>query len=116
MNAVKTIIIHGQSIEVCFCDPGDWRPHGLGVSNSKMGRIKISSDIPSDAQAATLLHEVLHQISDMNGLDIEEVQVCVLANALFGFLRDNHWAADWICRGLPIEVPRNILFEEIKTP
>lgn len=37
----------------------------------------------------TLIHEMLHGISDMYGLDLEEKTVTVLANALYAVIKDN---------------------------
>lgn len=98
----KSIILHGQRIEVKFCSPEDWKPRGLGLCNGATARITIKDNLPPDQQAAILLHETIHMIGDMNGLDeVPEVTVAVLANSIFGFLRDNPQVADWICGRKP---------------
>lgn len=97
----KSIILHGQRIGVQFSDPGDWADNGMGRSNSTMGRIIINSTVPDDLQSATFLHEVIHQSLSMNGLTVDEHIVGTLANSLFGFLRDNESASDWICGRKP---------------
>lgn len=93
------LLIHGQMIQLEFSDPSDWGHDGaMGRSNSTMGRIMVNREMPTDIQASTLLHEVIHQCLSMNGfVETEEGLVSVLANSLFGFFRDNAGAANWIC-------------------
>lgn len=47
--------------------------------------------MPEDIKMSTLLHEIIHQIADMNDLSIRESEssISVLANSLFDFLRRN---------------------------
>jgi hypothetical protein len=55
----------------------------LGASNSRLGLIRICKDMPEDVQKSTILHEVLHQISEKNGLSLSEAQILCLEGGLF---------------------------------
>lgn len=44
-----------------------------------------------DQMRATLIHEVLHAIADMYGLELEEKLVTDLANALYCVYKDNRF-------------------------
>jgi hypothetical protein len=51
--------------------------------------IEISTLYPDQVQAATLIHEVLHALAYLNGVDLKESEVEVLGNALYAFIVDN---------------------------
>lgn len=56
------------------------------------GKIVLRRDMPVTAKNATLLHEILHMIADMNGLSEvanNEVSISVLATGLHAWMRDN---------------------------
>lgn len=57
----------------------------MGRSNSKIGQILISKDMPEDIKQATILHEIIHQISDRLGIDLNETQVRGLESGLIPF-------------------------------
>ena len=60
------------------------------MDNGEFGRfnawpspvITVSTGIPVEAQRLTLLHEVLHAISELYGLDLREQQVRALEQGL----------------------------------
>ena len=51
--------------------------------------IRLSSNNDDDQQQATLIHEILHGISDMFNLDLSEDTVLRLGNALYTVIKDN---------------------------
>jgi hypothetical protein len=53
------------------------------------GVITIRESSTPDQQKATLIHEILHAISEMYGLELEEKLVTSLANALYTVYKDN---------------------------
>lgn len=61
----------------------------VGVQSSKKLLIVIDKDLPTEAKASTLLHELLHALSDSLKLGLSENQVCRLEAGLFSLLRDN---------------------------
>jgi hypothetical protein len=58
------------------------------------GRIVLKEDMPEEIKMATLLHEILHFIADLNDLPIvkNEQVISGLANGLMTFFKDNHEA------------------------
>lgn len=64
--------------EVCF-----------GTHNFDYLTIEIGKDYPDQLKQATLLHEILHAICQINGIEWEETQIEVLANGLYAVLKEN---------------------------
>lgn len=92
--------LSGQKIRVEFIVP-NWNgtTDKMGTSCMKDGVVQINRLMPHDQQMQTLMHEIIHQIADMNALSgcDNETTVACLANALMGFLRDNPAIARKIC-------------------
>ena len=59
----------------------------MGRSNSQSGEILLSKDLPDSIKRATLLHEIIHQISDRLGIDLTETQVRSLESGLVPFFK-----------------------------
>ena len=88
-----TYRICGIDVGLDYSDPGDWASGGMGRSCQVTNRITLRKGMDADVEGAVLLHEVIHMILDMNGLeDItkNETAVSVLANGLNAFFRDNN--------------------------
>lgn len=51
--------------------------------------INLNENYSNDQNTVTLIHEVLHGISDMYQLKLEEETILVLADTLFTVLKDN---------------------------
>jgi hypothetical protein len=64
--------------------------------------IRLHPDLEGPGLASTLLHEVLHAIADMYGIDdvVKEREVRVLEMGLCQFLKDNPQTARDILNGL----------------
>jgi len=69
--------------------PADDESGDMGRWDWLDAEILLNQSLKGAARALTLLHEVLHAISDMYGLDLEESQVRVLEQALGSFVKDN---------------------------
>lgn len=67
--------------------PGD--PLAMGRSNSATGQILLRRDMPESIKRSTLLHEIIHQISDKLGLELTEAQTRGLESGLFPFFKEN---------------------------
>ena len=61
----------------------------LGQASLQDSEILINKDLADDLKRGTMIHEVIHIISDANALDITEEQTSCLANNLAQFLMDN---------------------------
>lgn len=55
----------------------------MGRSNTRTGEILISSKMPPDIREETILHEVIHILSDTLGIDLSENQVLALSSGLY---------------------------------
>lgn len=80
-----------------------WKQYDVVFSESKLNSgaelygqvnydscvITLREEASPDQQRATLIHEMLHAISEMYGLELEEKLVTDLANALFTVYKDN---------------------------
>lgn len=51
--------------------------------------IRIAGKYPAAQQKATLLHEIVHGVVDLQNLDLNEDEVTRLANGLYGVFVDN---------------------------
>ena len=51
--------------------------------------IALREDISEEAKEATLMHECLHALDEMYGIELSEEQVERLGNALYMFIEDN---------------------------
>ena len=60
----------------------------MGRGDSKTATIHLCKDMNDQVKRSTLLHEIIHQISDKLGLDLNEAQVCGLETGLFPFFTD----------------------------
>lgn len=55
------------------------------------GIINIETGHTPERTLVTLLHEVLHGLDDVAGLNLKEKQITRLAPVLASFLKDNGW-------------------------
>jgi hypothetical protein len=83
--------LYSHNFEIVETDPQAWSPGGMGRASQMTGQVHIRTGMPSDVKDITLLHEVIHLIFDMNGIELKdsEVTVSVIANGMFSFLRSN---------------------------
>ena len=61
----------------------------MGRGDSKTATIHLCKDMNEEVKRTTLLHEIIHQISDKLGLELTEHQVCGLESGLFPFFKEN---------------------------
>lgn len=77
---MRSIRIGTQDVVVEFVAMGDGE---FGVFNAfPSPRISVNASLPIEVQRLTLLHEVLHAISDMYGLGLSESQVRAIEQGL----------------------------------
>lgn len=68
--------------------PEDTEP-GMGRQETDNQRIFIREGQPLESEQDTVLHEVIHCIEEMLGLDMTEEQVTKLAMGLLAAIKDN---------------------------
>lgn len=51
--------------------------------------IALREDLTEESKEATLMHECLHALDEMYGIELSEEQVERLGNALYMFIEDN---------------------------
>ena len=63
--------------------------HVFGEWDWHTGTISLNKRLKGQDWGLTLLHEVIHVISDLQGLELSESQTRALEQGLGGFFRDN---------------------------
>lgn len=53
--------------------------------------IKVDAGMSAERKRITVLHEAIHAISDMRGLNLSEKQVVALGVAIYELFHDNPW-------------------------
>lgn len=84
----KPVRICGVDYPVILKTPAEM-PHHWGEYHEALQEIWIRNDCTADNKSNTILHEILHAMSDVYGIDLKERQVFILANTLIGVCRDN---------------------------
>lgn len=69
--------------------PTHWSEGGMGRASLKDQTIRLNDILPNDTRHSTLLHEVIHLISDLTSVELSEVQVDVVAQGMFTLMKDN---------------------------
>ena len=79
---METVNIFGRTyrIEYGSAPPGDG---AMGRSLNMMQILWVNKDMPEEMRDSTLIHEVLHSVSDSLCLELTEAQVTALETALF---------------------------------
>ena len=76
-----------------FIDPAtEWTGNYMGHCDIKKGTIRLRGDMPKDATASTLLHEVTHLILDICGARTNSGDEQLIDNITLGlmsFIRNN---------------------------
>ena len=78
-----------HDIRVIVESPAHWSEGGLGRASLKDQTIRLNEAMLKDVRYSTLLHEIVHLISDLNTIELTEVQVDVVAMGLFTLIKDN---------------------------
>ena len=81
-----------QDFELHIDNAGVWARDYMGRSDIKKGTINLRDDMPKDATASTLLHEVVHLILDTCGALTASADEHLMNNITIGvlsFIRNN---------------------------
>ena len=79
----KELNILGQTYKLEFVPDEHSADMNLGRCDSKACVIKVKSSLPYNAREVTVWHEVMHAISDLLALDIDEAQITGLATGMY---------------------------------
>jgi hypothetical protein len=60
-------------------------------------KVSVSNKLKGVILLSTILHELIHTMSSVHSLGLNEKQVCAMENALYQFIRDNESFVDMIC-------------------
>lgn len=91
-----SIRILGRDYSVVYVPPSGFSQVELGLCDNKTQTLSIASDQTPIEAADTLLHEVIHAIDWIVGLELSEHQVRHLSATLVGVLQDNPEFAQWL--------------------
>jgi len=83
------IKILSKVYDIQFEDPGLWSSNGMGRCYVPDQVIRINSSMNIETQKSTLIHEILHVVSDCCGLDLTEQQINSLETGLYSVIKDN---------------------------
>jgi hypothetical protein len=79
---VKTIIC-GIPFEIIQREPNTRADTNFGRMDVKMAQITIDKTMPPEMREATIVHEWMHAVYEINGIDHTEIQIGVLATELY---------------------------------
>jgi len=83
MNYFQTIKILGIEYTIIERQPFHTEDHDMGISDSIRNEIIIRWGMNQDTKESTILHEVIHALSDKMGLGLEENIVNCLESGLY---------------------------------
>ena len=90
MSLPKTLKIGPFDCPVEFTERGDLlRDESGGTWDDVNNTIQIDPVLSEQKQWETLIHEALHGMAEMNGVELDEHDVCTLGVMIYGFLKDN---------------------------
>ena len=95
MQPPKRVRCLGHVLRVEFV-PLIHEGESVGIIDYEAGAIRIQNAQPMDEQKSTLLHELIHGVSDGMGLEWDEDSVAETERVMFALLRDNPTAVRWI--------------------
>jgi len=85
----KIIKILSKEIKVIVKDNFNQADDRMGSNTCKYNEIIISKQMPYDAKAETLLHEILEHIVHANDMEIKHEYISFISNCLYCILKEN---------------------------
>lgn len=85
-----TVRLLAHDFRVIVESPTHWSSGGMGRACLMEQTIRLNNIMPNDVRHSTLLHEIVHLISDLTSIELSEIQTDVIAQGLFTFMKDNH--------------------------
>jgi len=94
----ESIRILGKPVKVQFLDGPPLEDGDMGDCNTEAQVITIRTGQPLENEQDSVLHEVLHAISDYMEIKMKEHQVTKLATGFLAVLKDNPRLATYLRR------------------
>jgi len=88
---MKTLKIMGVQYQINFVDDNTRTDCAMGRMDSKAAIININKSMPEDNQRVTLLHEVMHCLSEMLNLELTEKRIAGLSTGIFEVMEINQY-------------------------
>lgn len=85
----RTLTILDTQIDVEYSDPSLWSEGALGRAYILESKIIINDTLKDDLKLLTLIHEVTHLISNLQGVELDETQVTALSHGFYSFIKNN---------------------------
>ena len=83
--------ILSHEFQIIFDNGGVWNSDGMGRASLKSQTIHIDDTMTDDGKKSTLIHEILHILSDLNHLGLTEEQVSSLSVGLYSVMKSNNF-------------------------
>ena len=104
---MKTVHFLDRTFSLEMSDPGSIEPNACGRAQASTGIIWVNSTMTPEAIASTLIHEVIHLIAYLQGVDLKEEQITALETGIFSFIRSNKELIDRLIYKKIIEIQGN---------
>lgn len=92
-----SVKVASHNLRVRFMESILWGDR-VGTLRSAEQSILVSADAQDQAQKSTVMHELVHFIGDVYGLDLSEQTEATLASAFFSLIRENDELVTWMCK------------------
>lgn len=89
MNIPQTVKIGGLIYDVSLSNNLLRDSDAMGSSCGNSQSIVLDSTISKQMQESTFIHEIVHQLSYVHHLDLDEAATCRLESAIYAFIIDN---------------------------
>lgn len=90
LKNIKTIALLEHELTITHNDPSDWHGGHMGTANSLNGKIYINSTMSEDFMVSTILHEVVHIMSGIQSLGLEDERtIDGIALGIMSLIRNN---------------------------
>ena len=89
LSELGEVKIGGIRCNISCEDISNVSGNAMGRLNMKRGKLLIQSNMSEENKELVILHEIIHAIGDMNGLELKENQVLSLESGLYQVLKDN---------------------------
>lgn len=93
----EKVRVFGKNYQIKYI-PEDEGMEELGLLDYDKLRIMIKENQPPIEEADTILHETVHAIDNIMGLELSEEQVRGIATGLIGVFQDNSEFAEFIIK------------------
>lgn len=96
MSRPGQLLLCGQPFALESAELGE---NEAGRSHVSEQRLLIAYNLAPLQERDTVLHEIVHAVSEMTGHELEEGEVAALGNSLLAVLRDNPALVSWLMEG-----------------